>query len=162
GAGRSLRGGAGQCRPPGRAVRQGPPRRGGRARLRLRAGRRRARARRRGDPARRPWRLPPPPRGRPRGPGPLAAAPRRPAGGASVRGDGRPRGGARGVGRASAAGASVIVLTNAAGGINTSYGVGQPVLISDHLTLPGRSPLSGPPPPEGYPPRFADLTEVYS
>jgi purine-nucleoside phosphorylase len=56
----------------------------------------------------------------------------------------------------------VVVLTSAAGGINASYRVGQPVLISDHLNLTGRSPLSGPPPPEGYPPRFADLTEVYS
>ena len=50
----------------------------------------------------------------------------------------------------------------AAGGIRAGYRVGQPVLISDHLNLTGRSPLSGPPPPEGYPPRFADLSEVYS
>ncbi len=69
---------------------------------------------------------------------------------------------AHGVRTAIAAGATVVVLTNAAGGINSSYRVGQPVLISDHLNLTGRSPLSGPPPPEGYPPRFADLTEVYS
>ncbi|HYV78708.1 MAG TPA: purine-nucleoside phosphorylase [Streptosporangiaceae bacterium] len=67
-----------------------------------------------------------------------------------------------GVRTAIAAGVTVVVLTNAAGGINASYLVGQPVLISDHLNLTGRSPLSGPPPPEGYPPRFADLTEVYS
>ena len=67
-----------------------------------------------------------------------------------------------GVRTAIAAGATVVVLTNAAGGINASYRVGQPVLISDHLNLTGRSPLSGPPPPDGYPPRFADLTEVYS
>ena len=54
------------------------------------------------------------------------------------------------------------MLTNAAGGINASFRVGQPVLISDHLNLTGRSPLFGPPPPDGYPQRFADLTEVYS
>ena len=30
--------------------------------------------------------------------------------------------------------------------------VGQPVLISDQLNLTARSPLAGPPPPEGYPP----------
>jgi purine-nucleoside phosphorylase len=36
------------------------------------------------------------------------------------------------------------------------------VLISDHLNLTGKSPLSGPPPPAGYAPRFADLSEVYS
>src|SRR5215831_13095791 len=69
---------------------------------------------------------------------------------------------AHGVRTAIAAGATVVVLTNAAGGINPGYRVGQPVLISDHLNLTGKSPLSGPPPPAGYPPRFADLTEVYS
>jgi len=67
-----------------------------------------------------------------------------------------------GVRTAIAAGATVVVLTNAAGGINPGYRVGQPVLISDHLNLTGKSPLSGPPPPAGYPPRFADLSEVYS
>jgi purine-nucleoside phosphorylase len=67
-----------------------------------------------------------------------------------------------GVRTAIAAGATVVVLTNAAGGINPAYRVGQPVLISDHLNLTGQSPLSGPPPPAGYPPRFADLSGVYS
>lgn len=66
-----------------------------------------------------------------------------------------------GVRTAAAAGCRVVVLTNAAGGIS-GYPVGQPVLISDHLNLTGRSPLAGPPPPEGYPGRFADLTETYS
>src|SRR5487761_1426704 len=66
-----------------------------------------------------------------------------------------------GVRTAVDAGCRVIVLTNAAGGIG-DYGVGQPVVIRDHLNLTGRSPLAGPPPPEGYPPRFADLTETYS
>jgi purine-nucleoside phosphorylase len=66
-----------------------------------------------------------------------------------------------GVRTAIAAGCRVIVLTNAAGGIS-GYPVGQPVLLSDHLNLTGRSPLAGPPPPEGYPGRFADLTETYS
>ncbi len=69
---------------------------------------------------------------------------------------------AHGVRTAIAAGAAVVVLTNAAGGINPDYRVGQPVLISDHLNLTGKSPLSGPPPPAGYGPRFADLSEVYS
>ena len=67
-----------------------------------------------------------------------------------------------GVRTAVAAGCRVIVLTNAAGGIRESFGVGQPVLISDHLNLTGRSPLAGGPPPGGYPPRFADLTGLYS
>jgi purine-nucleoside phosphorylase len=67
-----------------------------------------------------------------------------------------------GVRTAVAAGCQVVVLTNAAGGIRESYQVGQPVLIRDHLNLTGRSPLGGPPPPDGYPPRFTDLTDLYS
>jgi purine-nucleoside phosphorylase len=67
-----------------------------------------------------------------------------------------------GVRTAVAAGCRVVVLTNAAGGIRAGYQVGQPVLIRDHLNLTGRSPLTGPPPPPGYPPRFTDLTAVYS
>ncbi len=55
---------------------------------------------------------------------------------------------------AIAAGCRVVVLTNASGGLNLSYSVGQPVLISDHLNLTATSPLAGP--------RFVDLTEVYS
>jgi purine-nucleoside phosphorylase len=67
-----------------------------------------------------------------------------------------------GVRTAVAAGCRVIVLTNAAGGIRADMMVGQPVLISDHLNLTGRSPLAGPPPPEGYASRFTDLTDLYS
>jgi len=67
-----------------------------------------------------------------------------------------------GVRTAVAAGCRVIVLTNAAGGIRAGYRTGQPVLISDHLNLTGRSPLAGPPPPGGYPSRFTDLTDLYS
>jgi purine-nucleoside phosphorylase len=67
-----------------------------------------------------------------------------------------------GVRTAVAAGCQVVVLTNAAGGIQEGYQVGQPVLIRDHLNLTGRSPLGGPPPPDGYPPRFTDLTDLYS
>jgi purine-nucleoside phosphorylase len=67
-----------------------------------------------------------------------------------------------GVRTAVAAGCRVVVLTNAAGGIRAGYQVGQPVLIRDHLNLTGRSPLTGPPPPPGYPPRFTDLTAAYS
>lgn len=67
-----------------------------------------------------------------------------------------------GVRTAAAAGCKVVVLTNASGGINAGYDVGQPVLISDHINLTGRSPLAGPPPPPGYGSRFVDLTAVYS
>ncbi len=55
---------------------------------------------------------------------------------------------------ACAAGARVIVLTNAAGGLRAGLSVGQPVLIADHLNMTGRSPLVGP--------RFIDLTDCYS
>jgi purine-nucleoside phosphorylase len=67
-----------------------------------------------------------------------------------------------GVRMAVEAGCQVVVLTNAAGGIREGYQVGQPVLIADHLNLTGRSPLAGPPPPDGYPSRFTDLTGLYS
>jgi purine-nucleoside phosphorylase len=67
-----------------------------------------------------------------------------------------------GVRTAIAAGCQVVVLTNAAGGIRGGYYVGQPVIVRDHLNLTGRSPLSGPEPPPGYPARFVDLTEAYS
>ena len=50
--------------------------------------------------------------------------------------------------------------TNAAGGIRAGLAVGQPVLISDHLNLTGKSPMSGSAPPVGQ--RFVDLTDLYS
>ena len=61
------------------------------------------------------------------------------------------------------AGCATVVLTNAAGGLRPGMRVGQPVLISDHLNLTGRSPLTGPnaPAERGYP-RFVDMTEAYS
>jgi purine-nucleoside phosphorylase len=67
-----------------------------------------------------------------------------------------------GVRTAVAAGCRVVALTNAAGGIAPEYQVGQPVLVRDHLNLTGRSPLAGLGPPDGYPSRFADLTDLYS
>lgn len=63
---------------------------------------------------------------------------------------------------AIAAGCRIVVLTNAAGGIGAGYQPGQPVLISDQLNLTGQSPLAGPPPPEGYAARFADMSAAYS
>src|ERR1700757_2214712 len=54
----------------------------------------------------------------------------------------------------------VVVLTNAAGGIRSGLAVGEPVLISDHLNLTGKSPLTGPAPSVGQ--RFVDLTDLYS
>jgi purine-nucleoside phosphorylase len=59
-----------------------------------------------------------------------------------------------GVRVAAAAGCRTVVLTNACGGLRPGMAVGDPVLISDHLNLTGRTPLVGP--------RFLDLSEVYS
>ncbi|MFJ4658319.1 purine-nucleoside phosphorylase [Nocardia sp. NPDC088792] len=44
---------------------------------------------------------------------------------------------------AIAAGADTVLLTNAAGGIREGMRVGEPVLISDHINLTGRTPLVG-------------------
>lgn len=63
---------------------------------------------------------------------------------------------------AHAAGCSVVVLTNAAGGIREGLEVGQPVLLSDHLNLTGQSPVGGPVPPGDLPGRFVDLTDAYA
>ena len=52
------------------------------------------------------------------------------------------------------AGCKIIILTNACGGINRDYTVGQPVLIRDHISLTAVSPLSGA--------TFVDLTDLYS
>jgi len=67
-----------------------------------------------------------------------------------------------GVRTAVAAGCGVIVLTNASGGIRAGLRPGQPVLISDQLNLTGQSPVGGPPPPDGYPARFTDLSDLYA
>jgi purine-nucleoside phosphorylase len=67
-----------------------------------------------------------------------------------------------GVRTSVAAGCELVVLTNAAGGLNAAYQVGQPVLIRDHINLTTQSPLSGPAPPPPYGPRFVDLTDLYS
>ena len=45
---------------------------------------------------------------------------------------------------ASAAGCHTVVLTNGAGSLRTEWPIGQPVLISDHINLTGRSPMTGP------------------
>ncbi|MDA4109041.1 purine-nucleoside phosphorylase [Mycolicibacterium holsaticum] len=55
---------------------------------------------------------------------------------------------------ACAGGVRTVVLTNAAGGLRDDLAVGQPVLISDHLNLTGRSPLVGA--------QFVDLVGAYS
>ena len=55
---------------------------------------------------------------------------------------------------AAATGASIMILTNGAGGIRESWTPGTPVLISDHINLTADSPLEGA--------TFVDLTDLYS
>lgn len=58
-------------------------------------------------------------------------------------------------------GAQVVLLTNAAGGVNPDYGPGTLMVISDHLNLTGRTPLLGANADE-LGPRFADMTDVWT
>ena len=58
-------------------------------------------------------------------------------------------------------GARIVLLTNAAGGVNPAYGPGTLMLIADHLNLTGRTPLLGPNADE-LGERFVDLVDAWS
>ena len=58
-------------------------------------------------------------------------------------------------------GARVIVLTNAAGGIEPSFGPGTLMAIRDHINLTGLNPLVGPN-DDSLGPRFPDLVDAWS
>jgi purine-nucleoside phosphorylase len=58
-------------------------------------------------------------------------------------------------------GMKTLILTNAAGGVNTSFSQGALMIIDDHLNLTGSNPLVGPN-EDRFGPRFPDMTEVYS
>ena len=54
-----------------------------------------------------------------------------------------------------------IILTNAAGAVNTRFTQGALMVIDDHINLLGSNPLMGPN-DERLGPRFPDMSEVYS
>jgi len=58
-------------------------------------------------------------------------------------------------------GAQVLVLTNASGGLDPSFGPGTLMVINDHLNLTGQNPLIGPN-ADGIGARFPDLTDAWS
>jgi purine-nucleoside phosphorylase len=60
-----------------------------------------------------------------------------------------------------ALGARIAVLTNAAGGLDPSFGPGTLMVMTDHINLTGRSPLIGSN-AEQLGPRFPDMTEAWS
>jgi purine-nucleoside phosphorylase len=58
-------------------------------------------------------------------------------------------------------GVKALILTNAAGGINTNLKPGTLMVMDDHINLLGSNPLVGPN-EEAFGARFPDMTEVYS
>ena len=58
-------------------------------------------------------------------------------------------------------GVKVLLLTNAAGGVNTGFAQGALMIIDDHLNLTGHNPLVGAN-EDRFGARFPDMTEVYS
>ena len=62
-----------------------------------------------------------------------------------------------GVRLAHAAGAKTLVLTNAAGALNTAFQAGQLMILTDHLNLTGVNPLVG----SGLDDPFVDMVDAY-
>ena len=60
-----------------------------------------------------------------------------------------------------ALGVRALVLTNASGGINTAFQVGDFMLIEDHINMTGKSPLTGPN-DNALGTRFPDMTFAYA
>ena len=58
-------------------------------------------------------------------------------------------------------GVKTLILTNAAGGVNTGFARGALMVIDDHINLMGHNPLAGEN-DERFGARFPDMTEVYA
>jgi purine-nucleoside phosphorylase len=58
-------------------------------------------------------------------------------------------------------GARIVILTNAAGGLDPSFGPGTLMVISDHINLTGQNPLMGPNAPS-IGERFTDVTDAWN
>ena len=60
-----------------------------------------------------------------------------------------------------ALGCQALILTNAAGGVNWDFSVGDFMLITDHINFMGANPLRGAN-DDAIGPRFCDMTHVYT
>src|SRR4030095_2702937 len=58
-------------------------------------------------------------------------------------------------------GVKILILTNAAGGINVKLTPGMLMIMDDHINLLGSNPLVGAN-EDQFGPRFPDMSEVYS
>ena len=61
----------------------------------------------------------------------------------------------------AALGVKTLILTNAAGGVNTSFQPGDLMLLSDHINYSGMNPLIGPN-LDAFGPRFPDMSDLYT
>jgi purine-nucleoside phosphorylase len=57
-------------------------------------------------------------------------------------------------------GVKILILSNAAGGLNPEFTPGDIMLITDHINLTGTNPLIGPN-EDGWGTRFPDMTRAY-